>query len=131
MTIEEKILAIWSGNAEAIALVPANRFKVPGNWQGLTRPYVIHRPIVEISSHVHDGGGAVSKLRRWDVYQMSVISDSYSSGKPVAEKMRSLFQGNIDGVQFFYRGQRFVDTHEVVNTEHIAVEFRIDETLTT
>lgn len=131
MTIEEKILAIWSSNAAAIALVPASRFKVPGNWQGLTRPYVIQYPIVETSSHVHDGGGEISKLRKWDVYQMSVIADSYSTGKAVAEKIRSLFQGNIDGVQFFYRGQRFVGTDEVVNTAHIAVEFKIGETLTT
>ena len=129
MTIEEKMLAIWTASASAIALVPAARFKPPGNWQDLDRPYIIQYPVAERPIHAHDNEAAVIALRVWEFYQLSVIADSYSSAKAVAEKIRSVFDGNIDGVQFFYRGQRFVGRDDVTLAEHIAVEFRIAEAL--
>lgn len=129
MTIEEKMLAVWSADAAATALVPAARFKPPGNWQDLDRPYIIQYPIVETANHAHDNGAAVGPLRIWEYYQLSVIADSYSTAKTVAEKIRTVFNGNSDGVQFFYRGQRFVGRDDVTLTEHIAVDFRIAEAL--
>lgn len=129
-TIEETLLSIWSADGTATALVPATRFKVPGNWQNLTRPYVIQYPIVETSRQTHNGNGAIQKLRVW-LFQFSVIGDSYSSAKAVAEQIRATFAGNISGVQFFYLGQRWVGMDEIIGTEHIAVEYRIAETLTT
>jgi len=129
LTIDEKLLAIWAADGTATALVPAKQFKVPGNWQGTATPYVIQYPIAERAYHAHNNNGAVQKLRVWEIYQLSIIADSYSSALAVAEKMRTLFNGNIGGVQFFYLGQRWVGQDEVVMTEHIAVEFKIAETL--
>ena len=129
MTIEEKIASVWAADGAALALVPASRFKVPGNWQNLDRPYVIQYPIAEKSTHIQRGP-SIQTLRIWEIYQLSVIADSYSSAKAVAEKMRSLFNGNFGGVQFFYLGQRWVGQDDLVGTEHIAVEFKIAETLT-
>lgn len=130
MTIEERIREIWAADATAIALVPAARVKVPGNWQDLTRPYIILYPIVETSEHVHNSGGSIVALRVWEFFQFSVIADSYPSGKAVAEKCRTVFNGNKSGTQFFYRGQRWVGRDDTVNVEHIAVDFRIAEILT-
>ena len=129
MTIEEKMLAVWTADGTATALVPAARFKPPGNWQDLDRPYIIQYPVVEAAVHAHDNAAAFQGLRIWEFYQLSVIADSYSSAKAVAEKIRSVFNGNSSGVQFFYRGQRFVGRDDVTQTEHIAVDFRIAEQL--
>lgn len=131
MTVDEKILAAWAANTEAIALVPSAMFKVPGNWQRLVRPYVIHFPVVEESTHTHDAKAAIQALRVWEVYQFSIIADTYSSGKEIAEKMRTVFNGNIDGVQFFYRGQRWVARDDDMNIGLMAVDFRIAETMPT
>jgi len=130
MTIEEKVLAIWTADAAAIALVPAARFKVPGNWQNLARPYVIQYPIAETTLHTHETGGQAAKLRQWEFYQLSVVADSYSSAKAVVEKMRALFNGPVSGINMQYRGQRWVGDSDVTETKHIAVDFRIAETLT-
>ena len=130
MTIDEKILAIWTADATATALVPASRFKVPGNWEDLARPYVIQYPISEKAFHAHNNSGAIQTLRIWEIYQLSVIADSYSSALAIAEKIRTVFNGNFSGVQFFYLGQRWIGQDQVVGTEHIAVEFKIAETLT-
>ena len=127
MNIEEKNLAVWSASASAIALVPAARFKVPGNWEGITRPYVVQQPIVETGEDVHSG--ELMPLRTWEFYQFSVIADSYKSAKDVAEKMRTVFVGNIDGVQYFYRGQRWIGEENVEGVGMMAVDFRICETL--
>lgn len=130
MTIEEKLAAIWAADSSAIALVPQARFKPPGNYQNIARPYVIMYPVGETSTHVHNSAGAIQKLRIWEVFQLSVIADSYITGKAVAEKIRSVFAGNITGTQFFYKGQRWVGRDERVNAEHIAVDLRIAEVLT-
>lgn len=128
MTIEEKVLAVWSARSDAIALVPASRFKPPGNWQALERPYIIQYPVAEFTINTHSTSPA-QPLRIWEFYQLSVIADSYSSAKAIAEKIRSVFNGNYDGVQFFYRGQRFVGVDDVTRAEHIAVDLRIAEAL--
>jgi hypothetical protein len=70
------------------------------------------------------------KLRQWEFYQLSVIADSYSSAKQVAEKMRSLFNGPVSGINMQYRGQRWVGGSDTSETKHLAVDFRIAETLT-
>lgn len=129
MTIVEKNLAVWSADATATALVPAARFKVPGNWQGIARPYVIQYPIVERATHAH-GATVLQNLRVWEIFQFSIIADSFTSGQAIAEKMRTVFNGNNGGVQYFYLGQRWVGRDDQVNAEHIAVEFRIAEALT-
>ncbi len=129
MTIEEKVLAVWAANSGAIALVPAARFKVPGNWQELARPYIIQQPVAESPNYVHNGGGSIMALRTWEFYQISIVADSYSSAKAVAEKCRTVFTGNISGVQFFYRGQRWLSEEQDEGTGMMAVDLRISETL--
>lgn len=130
MTIEEQIVAIWASEPSAMSLVPPTRFKTPGNYQNLARPYVILYPIIETSTHTHESSGSIVKLRIWEFFQFSVIADSYISGKAVAEKCRSVFNGNRSGTQFFYRGQRWVGRDDTTGVEHIAVDFRIAEILT-
>jgi hypothetical protein len=129
MTIEEKMLAIWAADAAATALVPAARFKVPGNWQDIARPYIIQYPVAEAASETHQSSEFSGSLRIWEFYQLSVIADSYSTAKAVAEKVRTVFNGNHAGVQIVYRGQRFVGRDDETLTEHIAIDFRVAESL--
>ena len=126
MVIEEKLIALWGASGTATALVPAYNVKVPGNWQNLERPYIIIYQIAERPIHTH---GALQPLRQWTI-QFSILADSYSSANAIAEAMRgSIFVGNIDGVNFSYRGRVFSSRDDRLGVEHIAVEYLISETL--
>lgn len=129
MTIEEKLLSIWTASATAIALVPASRFKVSGGWQNMDRPYIIQKPIAGDQTFIHNNNAATGGLRDWQFYQISIFADSYSTGRVVAEKVRTTFSGNIDGVQFFARLPRHVGRDDAVGLEEFAVDLRIVETL--
>lgn len=129
MTIEEKIYAVLSADATVTALVPATRIKPPGNWQNLARPYIVQFPVSEGPIRTHTEG--LQDLRIWDFYQLDIFGDTYSSAKAVAEALRTALDGNQNGVDFQYRGQRYTgrETDEGIGVEHMIVEFFIAEAL--
>lgn len=126
MTIEEHTIDVWSADAAAIALVPASRFKVPGVYQGMTRPYVVMFPITESQFETH-GGGALG-VRQW-LLQFSIFGNSYSSMKAIAEQMRETLHGSHGDAQYSYLRQFFLGKDAETNVEHLVVEFRVFESL--
>lgn len=122
-TVFETIYSIWTADATATALVPASRFKVPGNWQNLDRPYVIQWPIYELPTIVHKDI-ALQTLRRRRI-QMSVFADSFSSAEPVVDKLRSVFTGCKSAIQFKFAGSHWNDEDEVTGVQHYVVEFDV------
>lgn len=130
MTITEKVQAVLIAAAGVTGLVPAARIKVPGTWQNLTRPYIVHRPVAEGSpTHTHDGG--LESLRLWEFYQVSIFAATYDSGNAVAQAVRTALDGlHSGGVHVFYRGGPwYVGRDDETDTEHFALDFRIFEAL--
>lgn len=109
MTIEEKIYALWSGDATAIAIVPANRFKpAGGDYQNLAVPYVVHRMIGESPYRTHTEGavGALTTgIRQFDI--VVPAATSASSYRTILNKLISVFDGNKGGFNFHYSNSRF------------------------
>lgn len=127
MTIEEKVYALLSAMPTVTALCPASRIKVPGNWQGLVRPYVVHHPVTVEPIRTHDG---LESLRIWEYYQISVIAETYSSGTALAVAIRDGLDGIHDGCHFQWRpGGWYVGRDDDMNIEHFALNFRVAEAL--
>lgn len=122
-TVFEAIYSIWTADLTAIALVPASRFKVPGNWENLDRPYVIQWPVSEMPTHVHKDV-ALQALRRRRI-QMSVFADSFSTAEPVIDKLRSVFSGCKSAIQFKFVSSHWNDEDLVTGVQHYVVEFDV------
>ena len=60
MTIEEQVQATLAADAGVTALVPASRIRVPGNWQALTRPCIVHQPVSSDPYYMHEGRAALT-----------------------------------------------------------------------
>lgn len=93
MSAEEKVFAILGGDAGVTDLVPVERIKVPGDWQGLARPYIVHLPVAAEPVACHDGPKA---LRIWRFYQVSVYGATYSEAKAVAIAVEAALDGYSD-----------------------------------
>lgn len=105
MTIPEKIFALWSADATAIALVPASRFKLHGLYQGLAFPHVIfHRITGQRHRTIEEGAHNTFDL---DIWQFSIHTSSNaadSSADVIRRKIIDVFDGNHAGFNFHYRG---------------------------
>jgi hypothetical protein len=128
MVIEEKIYEILSAESSVTDLCPASRIKVPGDWQGLDRPYVVHFPVSIEPTRDHSG---LKALRVWDFYQVSIVSDTYATGSAVAVAVRDAMDGiHADGVDIQFRpGPWYIGRDDETNTENFALTFRIAEAL--
>jgi hypothetical protein len=128
-TIEEQVYTILSGISAITNLVPASRINVPGDWQNVTRPYIVHFGVTLEPTICHDGQKA---LRIWDFYQISVLADSYSQGNAVAVAIRDNFTGVLTGgVHVFFRpGTWYIGKDPDLGIHHFALNFRIGEALT-
>lgn len=130
MNIEEEVQALLVAalpayGSPAVELVPAARIKVPGDWQSLARPYVIHGPVAVSPIELHSGRAA---LTQWPSYQVSCFGDSWSSARVVANAVVATLAGNHDGAQFFWRGMTpLFESDPPVH--HIALEFEVWEAL--
>lgn len=126
MRIEDKILLVWAAEPTAIALVPASKFKVPGNYDKLTTPYVIHFPASP--ERVQQGYGEMQSIRIWEFYQFSVIAGSYSLAAQIADKIRDVFQGYKSAATYHYLGQFWPGRYEQNLTAGLmVVNYRIVE----
>lgn len=127
MTVEEKVYSVLSANAALVALVPAAKIKVPGDWQNLTRPYIVHFPVSQQPIYTHE---ALQALRIWDFYQTSAVADSYSSGRAIADLIRSALTGVHGGVHCFLQsGPMYVGRNDETGCEEFALNWRIAEAL--
>lgn len=95
MTVEAKIQTLLVANAALVALVPASRIRAPGNWQGLTRPYIVHFPVTSDSILTHSG---TAGLKRWLYYQVSVVAETYASARAAADAVVTALNGTRDSV---------------------------------
>lgn len=120
MTIEEQVYAILSAASGVITLCPATRIKVPGNWQNLARPYIIHFPVSVTPIQMH---GGLAAMRIWDYYQISCVADSYSGARTLAEAVITALNGSHSGLTALFESE-FAMRDEETNTEQIALNFR-------
>ncbi len=116
MTIEEQTETLLTGDAGLTALVPTARIKVPGDWQDLPRPYIVHFPVSPEPTYLQESRAA---LTCWRNYQVSCFADLYSTARTVAAAVVSALSGQHSGVTFFWRDQRFfyesdIKVHQVV-----------------
>ncbi len=129
MAVEKKILTILSAAAAVTALCPAVRIKVPGDWQNLARPYIVHFPVSVQPQHDHTG---LEALAIWDPYQVSVFADTYSGAVDLAEQVRIALDGTdaATEVTAFWSNQFVGPNDPDLTIQHIVMEFRIAESLT-
>jgi hypothetical protein len=94
MTVEEKVQAVLVANSDLIARVATNRIKVPGDWQEMVLPYIIHQPVSGQVTQTHSG--AVSALRQWDFYEVSVYAYKHSEARELADLVVAALDGYRD-----------------------------------
>lgn len=126
--IEEQMYTILSSKSAITSLVPASRIKVPGAWQNLTRPYIVHFPVSGEPIDQYDGRAA---LITWE-YQISVFADSYSTGNAVARAVRDAITNGVqsgDVVIMWQAGPWYIGRDDQMNVEHFALSFRVAEAL--
>lgn len=125
MTVEEEVYSLLGANVGVTALVPAVKIKVPGDWQNLPRPYIVHFPVAPDPTYTMEGRAA---LTCWNSYQVSCFADSYSGARAVSQAVVQALSGEHNGVTFFWRNQRpFFE--EDVRVHQIMLEFEVYEAL--
>ena len=123
MTVEEKIFALWSADATAIALVPAASFKPGGVYQNLTVPYVLHWPItVERRRTIAEGAANSIEI---GTRQFSIYAASMSSAENIRRKLIDVFDGNKGGFNFQFQFSRFVDETPDLGIVLVAADFLV------
>lgn len=127
MTVTEKVQAVMVANVALVALVPAARIKAPGNWQNLTRPYIVHFPVSCMPTRTHTG---LLDFKSWSSYQVSVFADTFSSGEATSAAVRTALDGvQSGGVHIFWRGGWYVGRETETDLEHFVLTFEIHEAL--
>ena len=138
MTVREKIQAVLEAAGGVTAFVPTNRIRVPGSWQNLARPYIIHFAAAVDPTHTH---GGLAQGKGWS-YQVSVFADSYSTGDTIARAVVTALDGVhadsplTEGVMCMWEpGTWYVGSEgsgvdgSGPPIEHFAVEFQVFEGL--
>lgn len=129
MTIEQAIFNILGAAAGVTATVPASRIKVPGAWQNLARPYIVHQVSSLNPARTHTG---LVSLRQWD-YQINVISATYSEGRELIEAVITAMDGWHVGIHCSLSiGPIYIGgVRDGLEAEEFSVTFSIAESLTT
>ncbi len=125
MTVEEYIQDLLAADETLVELVPASRIRLAGEYQNLDRPYIIHFPVSDTPINTHSG---LAALRIWDRYRVSVFADDYSTGRAVAEVVRSLLGAQRTTVSCFFLGQVYIHENQT-GIHHFALDFRVAEAL--
>lgn len=104
MTVAEKIFALWSANAGAIALVPAAKFKPMGLYQGIDYPYVVFQRIYEQRYRtVAEGANGALEYGTWQFSVHTSGNLAFSTAETIRRKLIEVFDGNKGGFNFHYR----------------------------
>ena len=136
MTVTEAVQAVLVADAPVLALCPAVRIRVPGRWEGLARPYIIHFPVALENIRTHSEG--LAAMRIWDSYQVSIFADAMSEAETLAYAVRTALDGvTAAGVSIFWTGWLYnfeweegaPESQSAGGTHHIALDFQIAEAL--
>jgi len=129
VVVEEKVQAVLVAAGGVTAIVPAARIKLPGDWQELPRPYIVHFPVSMEATHVHNEG--LMALRAWPFYQVSCFGNTYSSAKAAAVAVRDAlgdYKGS-DGTAVFLRSEHYGGFDANVKVHQIIQEYDVWEAL--
>ena len=128
MSIETTFYAVLSAAAGVTALVPVSRIKPPGDWQNLTRPYIVYRPITRNPTHIHDPV-TTSLIEHYPNFQVNIVADSYSSARTVADAVLAAIRGSANGVhsgwQFFLRNELPLEFDTDAKIMEIAQDYEV------
>jgi hypothetical protein len=129
MSVESDMQDILEAAAAVTALCPASRIRVPGNWQNLARPYIVHFPVTADPERIHAG---LQGLCVWDPYQVSVFADSYSSAQELSVAIRTAVDGTDAAAELTAHWQRTYPAPDDPDTKitHMVTEFRVAAPLT-
>ncbi len=94
MTVDEKVQALLVDDAALTVYVPAQRIRVPGDWQRMPLPYIIHQPVSGRTTHTHVEG--LQSLRQWDFYEVSVYAQRHSEARIIADLVVTALDGYTD-----------------------------------
>jgi hypothetical protein len=133
MTCETAVQEILTEAAAITALCPATRIRTPGAWQNMDRPYIVHFPVSIEPIRTHEG---LQDLTIWAYYQVSIFSDSYSTGKALADAVIAALDGQhlvsspAQGLDVqFQPGTFYLGWDDMSAVHHFALNFRIAEAL--
>lgn len=118
-----RVQALLIANAALVALVPASRIKTVGQWQNLELPYIVHFPVGLAPFRTHSG---LPSMTIWDVYQVSAYATTYSSGRAIAEAVKTALDGVHGSTHLFWKAFRHI-TEDETRVEHFVVEFQVSE----
>lgn len=109
-------------------MVPASHIKVPGQWQSLPLPYIIHFPVSAEINHTYD---ALQPLKGWKFYQISCFADSYSAAKAIAAAVKAVLGHATltDGTQTFWGGDLMMPYESDIGIQQIASNYEVWESL--
>jgi hypothetical protein len=124
-TIEETVYSLLSADATFIALNPAARIKVPGDWQSLSKPYTMHSPVSHRPIHTHQG---IADLKEWPNYQVTACALNYSDARAVAERVKVVLAASNDP-KFFLRNDVALPYDTDRKVAQIALDFQVFEAL--
>jgi hypothetical protein len=132
MNIDEKTYELLSAagalpsyGSPVTQLVPATRIKPPGDWQTLTRPYVVHFSILTDPTETHDNGR--SPFTGWTV-QVSVFALGYREAMAVVTAVKAILEASANP-KYFWVGQSPMPYEHDVKVQQIVLEFAAWEVL--
>jgi len=128
MNVEEKAQAVMAAASSITSLVPSSKIRVPGSWQDLTPPYIIHLPITMRPDAQTYARRTADGLRTFDAYQVSVFASTYSSGRAIVNAVLAALGGRKGKFTFqaatgsIYVGK---DDTSGISLHHFAAHFAV------
>lgn len=121
MTVEEAAQGVLVAASAVTTLVPAKYIRVPGDWQDLIAPYIIHYPVSASPTRTHEG---LEALEIYEFYQVSVYAVKFTAARAIERAIRSALDGNHGGFNFhLIGGPVYVGRDDRLNLEHMAINF--------
>ena len=127
--VEEVIQARLAAVAGVTTLVPVSRIRVPGDYQNIVIPYIIHFRVATEPWHTHDGH---TGTRDHDFYQVNVYAATYSAASAIEQAVITALDGHKGaGIQgIWHRGTIPQGYDPDTETHHFALNFRVVESVT-
>lgn len=126
MTIQEQVTTILWADAGVTALVSTAKIKTPGDWQNLSRPYIIHRPVSADPFYTMDG---LARLKCWPSYQIDCYADTYSSLTAVKDVVINALTGPHGESHFSWTDYREAPYESDVKVFMAMLDFEVYEAL--
>jgi hypothetical protein len=131
MNIDEKTYELLSAagalpsyGSPVTQLVPASRIKPPGDWQTLTKPYVVYFGILTEPTEMHSGR---APLTGWRV-QVSVFALGYKEAMAIVPAVVAILSASTNP-RYFWVSQSPMPYEHDVKVQQIVLEFDAWEAL--